>query len=186
MPVNEIYTHTKEYMQKSLNALKKDFGTLRTGKVSTNIIEGIKINYYDTLTPLSQVASLTALDASTLQVIPWEKKILKEIERAINEANIGINPNNDGESIKLFFPPMTSEKRKEIAKEAKSMGEKTKISIRNIRKESNDKIKKMEKEKTISEDISKKAYDEIQKITDEFVKRVDESIRNKEEEILKI
>ncbi|MDE7255967.1 MAG: ribosome recycling factor, partial [Helicobacter sp.] len=166
MALNEVYAHTNEYMQKSLESLKKDFVSLRTGRVSVAIIEGIKVDYYGTQTPLSQVGTLTALDAATLQIAPWEKTMLKEIERAINEANIGVNPNNDGETIKLFFPPMTSEQRKEIAKEAKAMGEKAKVAIRNIRKDANDKIKRLEKDKAISEDEAKRAYDEVQKTTD--------------------
>lgn len=186
MPLNEVYAHTNEYMQKSLESLKKDFVSLRTGRVSVAIIEGIKVDYYGTQTPLSQVGTLTALDASTLQIAPWEKTLLKEIERAINEANIGVNPNNDGETIKLFFPPMTSEQRKEIAKEAKAMGEKAKVAIRNIRKDANDKIKRLEKDKAISEDDAKRAYDEVQKTTDSFIKKIDETTKHKEDEVLKI
>lgn len=186
MSLNDVYKTTKDHMQKSLESLKRDFGTLRTGKVSTSIIENIRVNYYDTPTPLSQVATLTALDASTLHISPWEKSLLKEIERAINEANIGINPNNDGEVIKLFFPPMTTEQRKEIAKDAKAMGEKAKVAVRNIRKDSNDKIKKLEKDKKISEDEAKRGFDEIQKYTDESIKKIDDAIKHKEEEVLKI
>ncbi len=186
MPLNEVYAHTNTYMQKSLESLKKDFVSLRTGRVSVAIIEGIKVDYYGSQTPLSQVGTLTALDASTLQIAPWEKTLLKEIERAINEANIGVNPNNDGETIKLFFPPMTSEQRKEIAKEAKAMGEKAKVAIRNIRKDANDKIKRLEKDKAISEDDAKRAYDEVQKTTDSFIKKIDETTKHKEDEVLKI
>ena len=124
---------------------------------------------------------MIAQDASTIVVTPWEKNLLKEIERAIQEANIGVKPNNDGEAIKLIFPPMKSEQRKEIAKEAKNIGEKAKIAIRNIRKDSNDKVKKLEKDKTISEYESKKAQDEIQKFTDNAVKKIDELVKHKEE-----
>ncbi len=112
--------------------------------------------------------------------------MLKDIERTIQEANIGVNPNNDGETIKLFFPPMTSEQRKEIAKEAKNIGEKAKVAIRNIRKDSNDKVKKLEKDKAISEDEAKRGQEEIQKFTDEAVKKIDELVKHKEEELLKI
>lgn len=186
MPLNDVYSHANTFMQKSLESLKKDFTSLRTGKVSTAIIQGVKIDYYGSPTPLSQVATLTTLDASTLQIAPWEKSLLKEIEHAINEANLGTNPNNDGSVIKLFFPPMTSEQRKEIAKEARAMGEKAKISVRNIRKDSNDKIKKLEKDKLISEDEAKRAYDEVQKTTDLFIKKIDEATKNKENDIQKI
>ncbi|RAX57630.1 ribosome recycling factor [Helicobacter monodelphidis] len=186
MTLADIYKEADEYMQKSIEAMKRDFKTLRTGKVSAVIVEGVKVDYYGSLTPLSQVSSITALDASTLQISPWEKNLLKEIERAINEANIGVNPNNDGENIKLCFPPMTSEQRKEIAKEAKVMGEKAKVAIRNNRKDANDQIKKLEKDKSVSLDEAKRAYDEIQKKTDDFIKKVEETLKNKENEILKL
>ncbi|MDE7174904.1 MAG: ribosome recycling factor [Helicobacter sp.] len=186
MELQEIYTHTKETMNKSIEAMKKEFGTLRSGKVSIAILDSIRIDYYDTPTPLNQVGSVIAQDASTIVITPWEKNLLKDIERAIQEANIGVNPNNDGETIKLFFPPMTSEQRKEIAKEAKNIGEKAKVAIRNIRKDSNDKVKKLEKDKAISEDDAKRGQEEIQKFTDEAVKKIDELVKHKEEELLKI
>lgn len=186
MNLQEIYQHTKETMAKSIESMKKEFGTLRSGKVSVAILDHIRIDYYDTPTPLNQVGSVIAQDASTIVITPWEKNLLKDIERAIQEANIGVNPNNDGEAIKLFFPPMTSEQRKEIAKEAKNIGEKSKVAIRNIRKDSNDKIKKLEKDKALSEDESKKGQDEIQKFTDEAVKKIDGLVKHKEEELLKI
>ncbi|WP_104722028.1 ribosome recycling factor [Helicobacter mesocricetorum] len=186
MSLQDIYRHTQEIMNKSIESMKKEFGTLRSGKVSVSIVEPICVDYYDTPTPLNQVGSVIVQDANTIAITPWEKSLLKDIERAIQEANIGVNPNNDGECIKLFFPPMTSEQRKEIAKEAKNIGEKAKIAIRNIRKDSNDKVKKLEKDKAISEDESKKGQDEIQKFTDNAVKKIDELVKHKEEELLKI
>lgn len=186
MELKEVYQYTKEHMDKTIDSMKRDFSTLRTGKVSTAIVEPIRVDYYGMPTPLSQVGSVIATDATTLVISPWEKNLLKEIERAIQEANIGINPNNDGEVIKLFFPPMTSEQRKDIAKDAKALGEKAKVAVRNIRKESNDKIKKLEKDKAITEDQSKKGQDEVQKYTDEYVKKIDEMVKHKEEEILKV
>ncbi|MGP1450023.1 MAG: ribosome recycling factor [Wolinella sp.] len=186
MELNEIYQYTKEHMDKAIDAMKRDFSTLRTGKVSTSIVDSIRVDYYGTLTPLTQVGSVIASDATTLVISPWEKNLLKTIEKAIQEANIGVNPNNDGDVIKLFFPPMTSEQRKEIAKDAHKLGEKAKIAIRNIRKESNDKIKKLEKDKLITEDQSKKAHDEVQKYTDGYTSKVDEMVKHKEEEILKV
>ncbi len=186
MTLDEIYKHTEDAMKKSIEVLKKDFTTLRSGRVSTSILDHIKVDYYGTPTPLNQVATVLATDATTITISPWEKNILKEIERAIQEANIGVNPNNDGESIKLFFPPMTVEQRKENAKKAKAMGEKAKIAIRNIRKESNNKIKHLEKDKEITEDESKRAHDKIQKYTDEYVKKVDELVKAKENELMKV
>jgi ribosome recycling factor len=184
--LNEIYNDTNEHMNKSLEALKRDFATLRTGKVTTTIVDNIKIDYYGTPTPLNQVGSVIATDATTIAITPWEKNLLNDIEKAIQEANIGVNPNNDGDFIKLFFPPMTSEQRQEIVKQAKAMAENAKVAIRNIRKDSNNKIKKLEKDKEISEDESKKAQDQIQKITDEHIAKVDELFKNKEADILKV
>lgn len=184
--LNEVYSNAKSNMQKALDSLRRDFGTLRSGKVSTMILDNIRVDYYGTPTPLNQVGSVIAQDATTIVVTPWEKNLLKDIERAIAEANIGVNPNSDSDSIKLFFPPMTKEQRQAIAKDAKAMGEKSKIALRNIRQDSNNAIKKIEKDKVITEDESRAAHDEIQKYTDGFVKKVDEMVKNKEEEILKV
>ncbi len=184
--VNEIFEQTKTNMQKCVDALKRDFTTLRTGKVTTGIVDNIKVDYYGTMTALNQVGSVIATDATTISITPWEKNLLSAIEKAIQEANIGVNPNNDGNFIKLFFPPMTSEQRQDIVKQAKGMVEHAKIAVRNVRKDGNDKIKKLEKDKEISEDESKKAQDQIQKITDEFIVKVDETFKAKEADILKV
>ena len=184
--LEEIYQETREHMQKSLEAMKKEFGTLRTGKVTTTIVDNIRVDYYGTPTPLNQVGSVVVQDATTIAINPWEKSMLGAIEKAIQEANIGVNPNNDGDFIKLFFPPMTTEQRQEIVKQAKAMAEKAKVAIRNIRKDSNNKIKRMEHDKEISEDEMKRALDQIQKITDEFIAKVDESLKAKEADILRV
>jgi ribosome recycling factor len=184
--LNEIYDHTKEQMEKSIDALKRDFSTLRTGKVTTNIVDNIRVDYYGTPTALNQVGNVIATDATTISITPWEKTMLQAIEKAIQEANIGVNPNNDGDFIKLFFPPMTTDQRQEIVKQAKSMSEKAKVAIRNIRKDGNDKIKKLEKNKDISEDESKKGQAEIQKITDTHVAQIETTLSAKEADILKV
>ncbi|WP_295421859.1 ribosome recycling factor [Sulfurovum sp.] len=184
--VNEIFEHTKEHMEKSIDALKRDFATLRTGKVTTSIVDNIKVDYYGTPTALNQVGNVIATDATTISITPWEKNLLGDIEKAIQEANIGVNPNNDGDFIKLFFPPMTSEQRQEIVKQAKAMLETAKIAIRNVRKDGNDKIKKLEKDKEISEDESKRAQDQIQKLTDEYIAKAEEAFKTKEADILKV
>jgi ribosome recycling factor len=173
-------------MDKSINALKRDFSTLRTGKVTTNIVDNIKVDYYGTPTALNQVGNVIAIDATTISITPWEKSMLNPITKAIQEANIGVNPNNDGDFIKLYFPAMTSEQRQNIVKQAKSMSEKAKIAIRNIRKDSNNQIKELEKEKEISEDDSRRAQDEIQKITNAHVTKIDSLLSNKEADILKV
>ena len=184
--INEIYEETKEHMEKSIEALKRDYTRLRTGKVQTNILDNITIDYYGTATPLSQVATILAPDATTINITPWEKHLVGDIEKAIGAANIGVNPNNNGEAVQLFFPPMTKEQRQESVKGAKTMTDNAKIAIRNIRKSSNDKIKKLLKDKEITEDESKKAQDEIQKITDSFVVKADETFKAKENEIMTI
>jgi len=173
---NEIFEHTKENMDKSIEALKRDFSTLRTGKVTTGIVDNIKVDYYGTMTALTQVGNVIATDATTISITPWEKTLLGAIEKAIQEANIGVNPNNDGDFIKLFFPPMSSDQRIEIVKQAKSMVEHAKVSVRNVRKDANDQIKKLEKDKEISEDESKKSQEQIQKLTDEHVVKIEKEV----------
>jgi len=173
-------------MEKSIEALKRDFSSLRTGKVTTGIVDNIRVDYYGTLTALTQVGNVIATDATTISITPWEKNLLPVIEKAIQEANIGVNPNNDGDFIKLFFPPMTADQRKQIVKQAKGMVEHAKISLRNVRKDGNDKIKKLEKAKEINEDESKKTQESIQKLTDGFVIKIDDAFKTKETDILKV
>jgi len=184
--MEEVFEFAKEHMQKSIDVLKKDLNTLRTGKVSIHVLDGIKVEYYGTPTPLNQVATINAIDATTIVVSPWDKSILNDIERAIQEANVGANPNNDGDTIKLYFPPMTEEERKKQAKKAKEFGEKAKIAIRNIRREANDEIKKMFKNKEITEDDQKRGLDKVQEITDSFVEKVDEIVNKKIDDVMKV
>jgi len=184
--MQEVFEFAKDHMQKSIEVLKKDLNTLRTGRVSIHVLDGVKVEYYGAPTPLNQVANINAIDATTIVVQPWDKSIIKNIEKAIQEANVGANPNNDGESIKLYFPPMTEEERKKQAKKAKEFAEKAKIAIRNVRREANDKIKKMFKNKEITEDEERKGLDEVQKITDEFVAKVDEIVNKKIDDVMKV
>ena len=184
--LEEVYAQTKDHMEKSIEALKKDYKSLRTGKVNTNILDGVRVDYYGTPTELSQVGSVLATDATTITINPWEKDLLGTIEKAIMVANIGVNPNNDGQVIKLFFPPMTVEQRQNTAKQAKSMTDNAKVAIRNIRQNSNTKVKNLLKDKLITEDDSKRAQDEIQKITDSYVLKADDTLKAKEKEILTV
>jgi len=184
--MEEVFEFEKEHMQKSLEVLKKDLNTLRTGKVSIHVLDGVKVEYYGSPTPLNQVANINATDATTVVVSPWDKSIIKDIEKAIQEANVGANPNNDGDTIKLYFPPMTEEERKKQAKKAKEFAEKAKIAIRNVRREANDKIKKMFKNKEITEDDERKGLEEVQKITDEFIAKVDEIVNKKIDDVMKV
>ncbi|MGM0624018.1 MAG: ribosome recycling factor [Campylobacterota bacterium] len=184
--LNEIYDDTQEHMDKSIEAMKRDFKTLRTGKVTTTILDNVRVDYYGNPSPLNQVANVLATDATTIAITPWEKPMVAPIEKAISEANIGVHPNNDGECVKLFFPPMTSEQREGIVKQAKAMAEKAKVAIRNIRKDSNNTVKELEKEKEITQDESKGAQDKIQKMTDAHIEKVEQTLKEKSDEILKV
>ncbi len=184
--LEEIYSDCETKMQSSIEHMLREFKTLRTGKVTTNALDHVKINYYGTPTPLDQVGSVLATDATTITISPWEKNLLKDIESAIQSANIGVNPNNDGDQIKLFFPPMTMEQRQNSVKQMKGMGEDAKVSIRNDRKWANDKVKKLEKDKEITQDDSKTAQERIQKITDKYTINIEGILKDKEAEILKV
>jgi ribosome recycling factor len=184
--LSKIYDNTKDSMDKAMESLKRHYQTLRTGKVQTSILDGITIDYYGTQTGLSQVANILAPDATTITISPWEKNLVGTIETAIAAANIGVNPNNNGEAVQLFFPPMTVDQRKKSAKGAKSMTDDAKVAIRNIRKSSNDKVKKLEKDKEITADESKASQIKIQKITDTYVINADNIFKAKEAEILKV
>ncbi len=184
--LNEINSECEAKMKSSIEHMQRDFKTLRTGKVTTSVLDNVKIDYYGTLTPLDQIGSVIATDATTIVVNPWEKNLLPDVESAIMKANIGTTPNNDGDLIKLFFPAMTVEQRQEAVKQMKNMGENAKVSIRNDRKNSNDQIKKLEKDKEITQDESKSAQESIQKITDKYTIKIDQVLKDKEAEILKI
>ena len=184
--LNEIFNECETKMKKSIEHMMHDFKTLRTGKVTIQVLDNVKIDYYGTMTSLDQVGSVIATDATTIVINPWEKKLLNVIDSAISKANIGVNPNNDGELIKLFFPPMTVEQRQESAKQMKVMGENAKVAVRNDRRNANDKIKKHEKDKEVTADESKSAQDNIQKITDKYIAEIDNILKNKEAEILKV
>jgi len=184
--LNEIQDNCVSEMQDSIDHMRVDFKTLRTGKVTTQVLDNIRVDYYGTPTALDQVSSVIATDATTIVISPWEKHLVSDIEGAIARANIGVNPNNDGEQVKLFFPPMTSEQRQETVKKMKTMGERAKVSVRNDRKKSNDAIKRHEKEKEVTADESKAAQDQIQKTTDKFINEIDSILKDKEAEILKV
>jgi ribosome recycling factor len=184
--LNEIYSDCEAKMQGSIEHMQRDFKTLRTGKVLISVLDNIKIDYYGTPTPLDQIGSVIATDATTIVVNPWEKNLLQDVESAIAAANIGVNPTNDGDVIKLFFPPMTVEQRQDSVKKMKVMGENAKVSVRNDRKHSNDQIKKLEKDKEVTADESKSAQDKIQKTTDKFSTQIDSILKDKEQEILKV
>lgn len=176
----------EESMQKRIASFDKELTKVRTGRASVNLLDGIRINYYGNPTPLNQVASVSTPDARTVIIAPFEKKVISDIERAIQVADIGIQPTNDGNVVRLPIPPLNEQRRKEIAKSIKKLGEEAKIGIRKQRQDSNAKIKKQEKAKEIAEDESKKLQKDIQSITDKYIKVIDEKVVKKESEIMTI
>ncbi|HLL54178.1 MAG TPA: ribosome recycling factor [Myxococcaceae bacterium] len=183
---DEVVKELKTRIDKTLDDLKRDFGKVRTGRASTSILDGIMVNYYGTPTPLSGVASLSVPEPRLIVIKPWEKGQLKEIEKSIKEANIGITPMNDGEIIRLPMPAMTEQRRKEIAKQVKSMGEDHKVAIRNVRRDANERLKSLLKDKKITEDDMKRTTDKVQKETDGGISKVDELVQKKEKEVMEV
>ena len=182
----DVVTELKGRIDKTLDDLRRELTKVRTGRASPNLLDGIRVDYYGTPTPLSGVANITSPEPRLIIIKPWEKSVLKEIEKAIREANLGINPMNDGEVIRLPFPPLTEERRKEIAKQVKTKGEDHKVAIRNIRRDANEVLKAQLKDKKITEDDSKRLTDKVQKETDDGVKKVDEIISKKEKEVMEV
>lgn len=180
----EILAECREKMTKTINVLKKDLMRIRTGRASTALLDGIKVNCYETMMPLDQVASLSTPESRLITIKPWDQSIMGEIEKSILKSELGLTPMNDGKIIRIPIPPLTEERRKELAKLARKMGEESKIAVRNQRREANELFKELKNEKEISEDEFFKCQDEVQKITDEFIKRVDEVSAEKEKEIL--
>ena len=181
---DEILSELREKMNNSVEALKKEFVRLRTGRASTALLDGIKVNCYETQMPLDQVSSLSVPESRQLTIKPWDQSILGEIEKSILKSELGLTPMNDGKIIRISIPPLTEERRKELAKLAKKMAEDNKISIRNHRRETNDMFKELKNEKEISEDEMFRAQEEVQKRTDEFIKKIDEITAEKEKEII--
>jgi len=176
----------EQKMSKAINVLKRDFDKIRTGRVHPSILDQVSVDYYGTMTPINQVASVTVLDSQTLSVVPWEKNFISSIEKAILESNIGLNPSSVGDLIKVPMPPLSQERRKELIKVVKGFAEDCKVSIRNIRREANDASKKKLKDKEISSDEDKRFQDEIQKLTDVNIKNVDSCLAVKEQEIMTV
>lgn len=184
--MNQIIKDAKLRMDKSIDAFRQDIAKIRTGKATTALLDGIKVDYYGTQTPLNQMANVSVLDSHTLSITPWDKSVVNDIDKAILTADLGLNPVNDGTNIKVPIPPLNEERRKELVKLVKKFGEDAKIAIRNIRRDANDHLKKAEKEKELSEDLRHDAEADVQKYTDEHVKRIDEIIKHKEEEIMEV
>jgi ribosome recycling factor len=183
--LKKISTEAENGMKKAINHLEIELSKIRAGKASPSILDGVNVDYYGTPTPISQIANVQVLDARTISIQPWEKNMLPLIERAIMGANIGITPQNDGVNIRLFTPPLTEERRKEMVKKAGGDGEQSKIAIRNIRRDRIEQVKKLQKDGT-SEDICKGAEDEIQSLTDKHIALVEKHLEAKEKEIMTV
>jgi ribosome recycling factor len=184
--LEQIKTTLDDEMTKAIKSLQHQFTKVRTGRANANILDGVNVDYYGSPTPIKQVGQISTPEARLLQIQPFDKSIMGEIEKAIINANLGLTPSNDGNFIRIQFPALTEEKRKDLVKEVKKMGEDAKIAIRNSRRDQNDKVKKAEKSKEITEDDLKKFQDEIQKVTDKYVKDVDDIVATKEKELLTV
>ncbi|MGM0427076.1 MAG: ribosome recycling factor [Thermodesulfobacteriota bacterium] len=179
----EILKEQREKMTKTAEALKKEFRKIRTGRASTALLEGIKVDCYETQMPLEQVASISAPESRLIIVQPWDQSIIGDIEKGILKSELGLTPMNDGKMIRISIPPLTEERRRELAKLAKRMAEDSRISIRNLRREANEMLRDLKNEKEISEDELYKSQEEVQKITDDFIEKIDDITAQKEKEI---
>ncbi|MES0397494.1 MAG: ribosome recycling factor [Syntrophobacteria bacterium] len=186
MMLDEIFEDLKDRMGKSIESLKREYSRLRTGRASISLLDGIRVSYYDTPTPLNQMASLAVPEPRLIVIQPWDKTAIEDIEKAILKSELGLTPMNDGKVIRISIPPLTEERRKELVKVARKMSEENKVAIRNIRRDANEMLKDLKKEKEISEDDLFRSQEEVQKATDQFISQVDELCAAKEKEILEI
>jgi ribosome recycling factor len=184
--VQELKRKAAERMTRSIEVLKKDFASIRTGRASLSLLDGILVNYFDTQTPLQQLSTLSIPESRQITIQPWDQKIIPDIEKAILKSDLGLTPSNNGKIIRIIIPPLTEERRKQLVKAVKKKAEESKVAIRNIRRDANDDLKKLEKEKQLSEDEAKKLHDEVQKITDTYIAKVDDVLKHKEKEIMEV
>lgn len=184
--VDEIFDELKDRMQKAVEALKREYSRLRTGRASVALLDGIRVSYYDTPTPLNQMASVTVPEPRLIVIQPWDKTAIGDIEKAILKSELGLTPMNDGKVIRIAIPTLTEERRRELVKVARKMSEENKIALRNIRRDANEMLKELKKDKEITEDDLFRSQEEVQKITDQFISQVDELCSSKEQEILEI
>jgi len=184
--LEELFLFGEEKMEKAVNQLKKEFGSIRSGRANPMILDKVIVEYYGAPTPLRQMAQVSVQEGTTLVITPYDKSVMKEIEKAIIKAELGIAPNSDGVCLRLVFPPLTEERRKEIVKDVKKLGEESKVAIRNIRRDMSDDLKKIEKDEKLPEDAVKDNQDEIQKQTDKYVGIIDSLVAEKEKEVMTV
>mgnify|MGYP001821183007 FL=1 len=184
--IADVKSNASAGMTKALESFKRDLSKVRTGRASLSLLDDIKVDYYGTPTPLNQVGSMAVPEPRLITIQPWEKNLIGEIEKAILKADLGLNPSSDGQVIRLVFPPLTEERRREMVKQVKRMGEDAKVGIRSVRRDANDTLKKLEKDKDITEDEQKRGEKDIQELTDDYVARVDKVIEEKEKDLMEI
>src|ERR1700761_7440098 len=184
--VKEIETHAKERMEKVLSDLQHAMAVIRTGRASVNLLDNVKLDYYGTLTPVNQLANLHVPEPGMITVQPWDVSQIAPIEKAIRTADLGVNPSNDGKLIRIPIPPLNEERRKELAKKLNGVAEDHRVAVRNIRRDSNEHVKRLSKDKKINEDEDRRAHDEMQKLTDGYMSKLDQAAKTKEKEILEI
>jgi ribosome recycling factor len=186
--MDDVKLDAEDRMEKAVASLERDFGKLRTGRASTSLVDGVKVDYYGTPTPISQLASVAVPDSRTITIQPWDRGSFALVEKAILKSDLGLTPVNDGKIIRINIPALTEERRKDLVKVARKYGEESKVAVRNIRRDANDSLKKLEKdkEKGYSEDQIKKAQDDVQKLTDSFIAKIDQKCQAKEKEIMEI
>ncbi len=183
---NALIEKCKDLMNNRIAGFDKDLTKIRTGRASISVLDNVRVDYYGTPSPLNQIATLSTPDARTILISPFEKKLIQEIERSIMKADLGLQPNSDGVVVRVPIPQLNEERKKEIVKQIKKMGEEAKVSIRHSRRDINEEIKKVEKDKLVTEDESKKLQDEVQKLTDSFIKVLDEKMAKKEKEVMTV
>ncbi len=186
MPTDEILQTGEEKMQKAIERTKKEFANIRTGRANPMILDKLKADYYGAATPIRQLASVSVQDGQTLVITPFDKTVLSEIEKSIQKSDLGLTPNNDGVNIRITFPQLTEDRRKDLVKQVKKQGEDGKVAVRNVRREMTDGLKKAEKEENLPEDEVKTFQDVIQKVTDKYTKQIDELVSEKEKEVLTV
>lgn len=186
MELQELVTQQQTRMDKTIESLKHEFAAIRTGRASVSLLDQVTVDYYGTPSPINQVANISAPEPRLILIQPWDKKMVGPIEKAILQSDLGINPNNDGSTIRLAIPQLTEERRKELVKVVRKRAEEAKVAIRNIRRDANDTLKKEEKAKTLTEDSSKEGQEKIQKLTDNKIKEVDALMEKKEKDVLEV
>ena len=184
--MKEVQNKLQQQMDKTIEALKYEFSTIRAGRANAQMLDKIRVDYYGTPTPINQVGSISVPEPRTLMINPWDKSAMKEIEKAIRNSDLGFNPTNDGDVIRISVPALTEERRKELCKQAKKAAEEFKVRLRNERRDANDRLKKLEKDGEITEDELKKAQDNVQKVTDKYVKEIDSLLDAKEKDIMAV